>query len=264
MFLSPSNWPRHLCLALLLSVLALSPTAAGDLEVSVDYRGPGEVSEKHAILVFLFNSPQIGSPDAQPVAVEALHSNGTRVTFHDIPAGKVYVMALYDAKGGYVGAGLPPMSSPIGIHKATDGTPLALQAGDTVRFQFDDSIPLASLGFKEDVPEEKLASAEGIIEIRMYRIKPGMRDRFVEFFEGKTLAPQSAVGMRILGQFRSLEDDDTFVWVRAFRSQEERLQQLTAFYGGPQWVESLGPEAMDFIESTEVLLVEPTGNSPMR
>jgi hypothetical protein len=252
-------WPRGLSLALLLSLVALSPAAAG-LEVSVEYRGPGDVSEKHPILVLLFESPEF---EDQPVALQTLGSNGGSVQFEDLPVTEVYLMALYDTQGGFAATGAPPMTSPVGIHRGADGEPLVLQAGDSVRFQFDDKVLLSHLAFGSE-DDEKLTSAEGIIEIRMYRIKPGMRDRFVEFFEGKTLAPQSEVGMRILGQFRSLEDDDTFVWVRAFRNQEERLKQLTAFYGGPIWMESLGPEAMGFIESTEVLLVEPTGKSPMR
>ena len=91
-----------------------------------------------------------------------------------------------------------------------------------------------------------------------------MRDRFVHFFEEKTLAPQAAVGMRILGQFRSLMDDDTFVWIRAFASEEERAQHTSAFYGGELWKETLGPEALSMLESSEVVLVEPTQRSPMR
>ena len=91
-----------------------------------------------------------------------------------------------------------------------------------------------------------------------------MRDRFVRFFEEKTLGPQAAVGMRILGQFRSLMDDDTFVWIRAFASEEERAQHTQAFYGGELWSETLGPEAMSMLESTDVVLVEPTQRSPMR
>ena len=110
----------------------------------------------------------------------------------------------------------------------------------------------------------RLDAANGIVEIRMYKIKPGMRDAFVKFFEEKTLAPQGDVGMRVLGQFRSLEDDDTFVWVRAFSSQEERNRQTVAFYGGELWLEELSMEAQSMLDSAEVLLVEPTAKSPLR
>ena len=115
-----------------------------------------------------------------------------------------------------------------------------------------------------DVTRPRLASADGIVEIRMYKIKPGMRDAFVKFFEEKTLVPQGEVGMRVLGQFRSLEDDETFVWVRAFRNQEERNRQILAFYGGELWLKELSAEAMSMIVSTEVLLVEPTAESLLR
>ena len=50
-----------------------------------------------------------------------------------------------------------------------------------------------------------------LMEIRIYELKPGTRQRFVDFFEAKTIAAQEACGMRVLGQFRSVQDDDTFV-----------------------------------------------------
>ena len=135
-----------------------------------------------------------------------------------------------------------------------DGMVLGVGTGSTVNHLID-LLPADT---------NKLDAAPGIIEIRMYKIKPRMRDRFVRFFEEKTLEPQAAVGMRILGQFRSLMDDDTFVWIRAFASEEERAQHTAAFYGGELWKETLGPEALSMLASTEVVLVEPTQRSPMR
>jgi hypothetical protein len=232
------------------------------LEISVEYRGPGEVNEEHRLFLFVFDAPDIGG--AQPVALETSSVNGGKMVLDELPSSPLYLMALYDAQGGYAGDGPPAASSPVGIHTGKDGAPLAVEGGDAIRFHFDDSFRLIHLALRSDIPEDRLTSTKGILEIRMYKIKPGMRDGFVEFFEEKTLAPQADAGLRILGQFRSLADDDTFIWLRGFRNQAERMEQLAAFYGGPVWVETLGPEAMSFIESTEVLLVEPTGKSPLR
>ena len=132
-----------------------------------------------------------------------------------------------------------------------------------VNLRFVESLRLADVRPPQEA-NPRLDGAEGIVEIRMYKIKPGMRDAFVKFFEEKTLAPQSDVGMLVLGQFRSLEDDETFVWMRAFRNQEERNRQIVAFYGGDLWLQELSAEAMSMIVSTEVLLVEPTAESPLR
>ena len=248
-------------------VLSLVPTlvAAGSIEVTLTYDGPGSVDSEHQLLVFLLESMPLGG--SQPLAVEAVDANGGSLTFEEVESPAVYLVALYDARGGYAGGGLPPLASPAAVYKDSAGAPRAIELGqDMVRveFRFGDSTQLADLLPGPKIDMNKLDAAAGIIEIRMYKIKPGMRDRFVRFFEEKTLEPQAAVGMRILGQFRSLMDDDTFVWIRAFASEEERAQHTAAFYGGELWKETLGPEAISMLASTEVVLVEPTQRSPMR
>ena len=45
-----------------------------------------------------------------------------------------------------------------------------------------------------------------VLEIRAYYIRDGRREEFVRLFEEKTIVPQEARGMKILGQFLSLKD----------------------------------------------------------
>jgi len=104
-----------------------------------------------------------------------------------------------------------------------------------------------------------------ILEIRIYRIRAGMRDRFIDFFESKTLAPQRAAGMEVLGQFRSLDDPNLFVWLRRFDDAEARDRQKAAFYEGALWKDELEDEAFSMIEDySNVLLVEPTAHSAIQ
>ena len=104
-----------------------------------------------------------------------------------------------------------------------------------------------------------------LMEIRIYKIRPGMRQKFIAFFEGKTIEPQEDCGMRIMGQFRSLQDDDTFVWLRGFENAEDRDKKKEAFYGGDLWLDRLEEEAFSMIEDySNVLLVEPTANSKLK
>ena len=104
-----------------------------------------------------------------------------------------------------------------------------------------------------------------LMEIRIYKIRPGMRQKFIEFFENKTIEPQEACGMRILGQFRSLQDDDTFVWLRGFENAQDRDSKKEAFYGGDLWLEQLEEDAFSMIEDySNVFLVEPTANSKLK
>ena len=90
-----------------------------------------------------------------------------------------------------------------------------------------------------------------------------MRDKFIDFFVNKTLAGQKKAGLRVVGQFRSLEDKNKFVWIRAYASQEERAEQLREFYLGPDWLE-VQDEGMPLLAGGEVMLVEPTPESKIR
>ena len=129
---------------------------------------------------------------------------------------------------------------------------------------FDDArrMPGARAGLGPSA-ESLAAVAGGIVEIRTYKIKPGQRDRFIELFE-QNLGHQIEHGLRVVGQFRSLDDDDTFVWIRAFKNQEERVRLSRTHYFSPHWLNSRRFDVADLLVATEVLLVEPTALSFLR
>jgi quinol monooxygenase YgiN len=74
-----------------------------------------------------------------------------------------------------------------------------------------------------------------VIELRQYRIVPGQRDAFVALFERLFVESQEALGMRLVGQYRDLDDPDRFVWIRGFADMAARERGLNAFYFGPVW-----------------------------
>ena len=55
-----------------------------------------------------------------------------------------------------------------------------------------------------------------IIEMRTYKLKPGMRAQFLEIFRSKSIPAHVLLGMKILGPFLSIEDPDTFFFMRGF------------------------------------------------
>src|SRR2546427_6114402 len=69
-----------------------------------------------------------------------------------------------------------------------------------------------------------------IVEVRKYTIKPGLRARFIDFFETRAVPAQRGVGMGILGPLLDLENPDVFIWLRGFPSLEERERMKTTFY----------------------------------
>ena len=104
-----------------------------------------------------------------------------------------------------------------------------------------------------------------VLEVRIYRIAPGRRHEFVDFYDRLALPAQEEAGLDVLGQFVTVEDDDTFVWLRRFESVEAREQAWSDFYNSPAWIEELGPIADELIvDTSRSLLVTPTPASAIQ
>jgi heme-degrading monooxygenase HmoA len=97
---------------------------------------------------------------------------------------------------------------------------------------------------------------EMIVEVRTYKIKPGRRDEFINFFESRAVPAQQALGMKILGPLLDLENPDVFVFLRSFPSLEERDGMKSAFYDGELWLSELEGIAMPMIDRYDVILSE--------
>jgi len=111
--------------------------------------------------------------------------------------------------------------------------------------------------------EERQAMA--VIEVRIYTIHEGKREEFVELYDQVLLPAQREFGLDVLGQFISLDDDQTFVWLRRFDSQEERQRKWDEFYGSDLWKNDLGPRANAMIkDSDNVIAAAPTPGSAIQ
>jgi len=100
-----------------------------------------------------------------------------------------------------------------------------------------------------------------IIELRNYLLKPGARDKFIEYFKDNFIDSQNALVACTPGLFRIKEEDDRFFWIRGFNNMQERSKFLPAFYGGEVWKE-FGPSANDMmLEWHNVYLLKPVESS---
>ena len=95
-----------------------------------------------------------------------------------------------------------------------------------------------------------------IVEVRSYRIKPGRRAEFIQFFETRAIPALRSHGMKILGPLLDLENPNKFVWLRSFPSLDERDRMKHAFYEGELWKQELESLAMPLLESYDVILCE--------
>jgi len=95
-----------------------------------------------------------------------------------------------------------------------------------------------------------------IIEMRTYKTKPGKRSEFLEIFRSKSIPAHAEIGMKILGPFLSVEDADTFFFMRGFPDLSSREPMKAKFYEGELWKGELENIVMPMLDKYEVVVVE--------
>ncbi|MGA3024580.1 MAG: NIPSNAP family protein [Bryobacteraceae bacterium] len=95
-----------------------------------------------------------------------------------------------------------------------------------------------------------------IIEMRTYKTTPGSRSRFLEIFRSRSVPAHAEIGMKILGPFLSVEDPDTFFFMRGFPDLASREPMKARFYEGELWKSELENLLMPMLEKYEVVVVE--------
>jgi len=95
-----------------------------------------------------------------------------------------------------------------------------------------------------------------IIEMRTYKLRPGKRAEFLEMFRTRSVPAHDEIGMKILGPFLSIEDPDTFFFMRGFPDLASREPMKAKFYEGELWKRELENVLMPMIEKYDVVLVD--------
>ena len=103
-------------------------------------------------------------------------------------------------------------------------------------------------------------------ELRQYTATAGNRKALVKIMEEEVIPFQTAAGMVILASFVSEEDEDTYIWVRRFKTEAERAKLYKKVYESAAWKEDIGPRIMPLIDRTgiNVKRILATPRSPMQ
>src|SRR5437762_8078427 len=104
---------------------------------------------------------------------------------------------------------------------------------------------------------EETSSQSGccsVVELRQYTLHPGKRNVLIDLFDREFVESQEVLGMKIIGQFRDLDNPNRFVWLRGFHDMPSRAQALNNFYGGPVWKAHREAANATMIDSDNVLL----------
>src|SRR6202522_3929794 len=95
-----------------------------------------------------------------------------------------------------------------------------------------------------------------IIEMRTYKTKPGLRAKFLEIFRTRSIPAHAEIGMKILGPFLSVEDPDTFFFMRGFPDLASREPMKAKFYESDLWKPALEKALLPMLENYQVVLVD--------
>jgi NIPSNAP len=103
-------------------------------------------------------------------------------------------------------------------------------------------------------------------ELRQYRMRPGQREKWVKFMEEEIIPFQVSKGMVIVGSFVGQEEEDLYVWIRRFESEEERKRQYEAVYESDHWKNVIAPQVPMMIDrdAIKVSRIEATPKSVMQ
>jgi hypothetical protein len=105
-----------------------------------------------------------------------------------------------------------------------------------------------------------------LFELRQYRMKPGQRERWVKFMDEVIIPYQISKGMVIVASFAGEEEDDLYVWIRRFDSEEERVRLYKEVYENDYWQKEVAPQVGEMIDRsrTVVTRLTPTPKSVIR
>lgn len=103
-------------------------------------------------------------------------------------------------------------------------------------------------------------------ELRQYRIRPGQREAWIKIMEEEIIPFQISKGMVICGTFLGSEDQDLYVWLRRFESEEERRQLYEDVYQSEHWRTKLDQRVSELIDRDQIKVtrIEATTKSVLR
>jgi hypothetical protein len=91
-------------------------------------------------------------------------------------------------------------------------------------------------------------------ELRQYRTRPGQREAWVKFMEEVIIPFQVAKGMVILGSWVGEQEDDLYVWLRRFESEQERERLYREVYESDRWKNEIAPQVGELIDRSKIVV----------
>jgi len=91
-------------------------------------------------------------------------------------------------------------------------------------------------------------------ELRQYRMKEGQKENWVKLMEETIIPFQIAQGMVVIGSFVGEQEEDLYVWIRRFESEEQREELYEKVYQSDTWQNEISPLVGDMLDRTKTIV----------
>lgn len=91
-------------------------------------------------------------------------------------------------------------------------------------------------------------------ELRQYRIKDGRRDEWAKYMEDVIIPYQVSKGMVVVGSFVAVDEDDLYIWIRRFDSEEQRAALYEAVYECDEWQKEIKPVCDEMLDRSRMVI----------
>ena len=91
-------------------------------------------------------------------------------------------------------------------------------------------------------------------ELRQYRTKEGKREAWVKMMEEEIMPFQISKGMVVVGSFVGQEEEDLYVWIRRFESEEQLERLYESVYESDHWKNDLAPRVGELLYREKIVV----------
>jgi hypothetical protein len=91
-------------------------------------------------------------------------------------------------------------------------------------------------------------NATWLLEMRLFKVRPGTREMFHKISREGTVPLMRRCGITVLAHGPSLNDDDGYFLLRAFPSEEQRIELSQAVYRTAEWERNYEEPVMGMID----------------
>lgn len=97
-----------------------------------------------------------------------------------------------------------------------------------------------------------------LLEMRLFKVRPGTRDEFHRISEEGTIPMMRRYGINVLDFGPMLNDENGYFLLRAFRSEDERVEKSQAIYATAEWEEKYDGPVGGMIEDYRTAVIPAT------